>query len=78
MRDINRIDKLQNIITEYWKLPQHADLRYFQFINYLDMKVKETLGYKDSFYIEDDVLIKVVINLMSKDSGLETQVSKPE
>ena len=56
MRDINRIDKLQNVITEYWKLPQHADLRYFQFINYLDMKVKETLGYKDSFYIEDDVL----------------------
>ena len=52
MRDINRIDKLQNVITEYWKLPQHADLRYFQFINYLDMKVKETLGYKDSFYIK--------------------------
>ena len=67
MRDINRIDKLQDIITEYWKLPQHADLRYFQFINYLDMKVKETLGYKDSFYIEDDVLIKVIKSYIEAD-----------
>ena len=33
MRDIARIDRLQELITEYWKLPQNEDMRYFQFIS---------------------------------------------
>ena len=60
MRDINRIDKLQGLITEYWKLPQHNDMRYFQFVSYLTGKIMEFTGKNDLFFIEDDIFIELM------------------
>lgn len=50
MRDIARIDRLQELITEYWKLPQNEDMRYFQFISYLERKIQSITNKHDLFF----------------------------
>ena len=60
MRDIARIDRLQELITEYWKLPQNEDMRYFQFISYLERKIQSITNKHDLFFVEDDVIIKLI------------------
>lgn len=49
MRDPNRIDRVLALISSYWKLPGHSDLRLAQIIGNLS-------GLRDPYCYEDDKL----------------------
>jgi uncharacterized protein YihD (DUF1040 family) len=56
MRDIKRIPKVLSVIESFWGL--YPDMRFFQFIEYIESMVKEELKKEDLFYLEDDQLIE--------------------
>lgn len=52
MRDIERIDKLLELLKKYWKQDEnYADLRLGQILSNI-------AGNRDVFYLEDDEVIK--------------------
>jgi len=48
MRDIARIERIMNALTNYWK--QHPDWRFCQFME----NIKTFSRYDDMYYVEDD------------------------
>jgi uncharacterized protein YihD (DUF1040 family) len=58
MRDINRIDKVTNMIKLLWL--SYPDLRFFQLIEMIVEKSVHVKQSEDLFYLEDDKLIEVM------------------
>lgn len=53
-RDPERIDKVLDKVKDYWK--EHPDLRLGQLIFIMASRH----GHKDSFYIEDEALVREI------------------
>lgn len=60
MRDIRRIDRILEVLGDYWKLV--PDWRLGQLISNI-------FGNNDIFYLEDEKFIEVVRNYFNKEVG---------
>lgn len=60
MRDIRRIDRILEVLGDYWKLV--PDWRLGQLI-------KNIFGNNDIFYLEDEQFIEVVRNYFNQEVG---------
>ena len=60
MRDVRRIDRILEVLGDYWKLV--PDWRLGQLI-------KNGFGNNDIFYLEDEQFIEVVRNYFNQEVG---------
>lgn len=60
MRDVRRIDRILEVLGDYWKLV--PDWRLGQLI-------KNVFGNNDIFYLEDEQFIEVVRNYFNQEVG---------
>lgn len=65
-RPVKRIPLLLNRIEEIWLDRYSDDLRFFQFISYVEDKIKKATGKDDLFYLEDDELYDLLDKLFKK------------
>ena len=54
MRDPKRIKRIMEKVTKIWASESDNDLRFFQFVEYLEQMTKLKFGLDDLFYLEDD------------------------
>jgi len=62
MRDTARIDNLMRILTENWK--KYPDMRFFQFVSWVEQQAKEQFDIDDLFFLEDDLAEQMLWELL--------------
>lgn len=62
MRDPKRIYPIINLLIKIWV--KHPDFRFSQLLELVRYKVSESTGMKDWFYVEDDVILKVLKDIL--------------
>jgi len=62
MRELERIDRITNLINQIWKHEQHRDLRFHQLISSLesDFNKENRNIYSNEFYKREDYQNEVV------------------
>lgn len=60
MRDPKRITEILDLLDQVWSV--NPDLRFFQFVEFLKMKISYGMG--DYFFFEDDNLIKELKDIL--------------
>jgi hypothetical protein len=63
MRDEKRIPVLLEKLEKVWSKPANVDLRLGQLLEILAIRVR---NFNDAFYLEDDELIKLLDEELSK------------
>jgi hypothetical protein len=66
MRSLFRIYEIMRLIKNIWSNKKCIDLRFFQFISFLEYKIHEEIKNLDLFYLEDDKLIVLLNNILTK------------
>lgn len=61
MRGPKRIDDILDILKVIWK--KYPDMRFFQLIESIESKTEK---FKDLFYMEDDEIKKLLLEIMMK------------
>lgn len=65
MRDPKRIDGFINSFEKLWK--EKPDLRFFQLVSILSNKACMYKNTNDDFFIEDDITIKIINEIIEKE-----------
>ena len=64
-RPVDRIDPFLNQVSRLWKTM--PDLRFTQVLEVIKFHAKNSFGIEDLFYIEEDLLSKVINDLLKEE-----------